>query len=144
MGVGAAGKRVVLEVLGWLLVLVGIAALVLPGPGLLLLAGGLAILSQQYTWAEKRVDPIFDKAKQGAIDGVRTWPRLFLSLLGVIWLVGLGIVWGIRPDAPGWWPLRESWWMPGGWATASSLIFSGVVVAGLLVYAHRLAREQRS
>jgi hypothetical protein len=143
MGVGSAGKRVVLEVAGWLLVLLGIAALVLPGPGLLLLAAGLAVLSQQYEWAEKRVDPIFDKAKQGAVQSVSTWPRLVLSLLGVVWLIGLGIVWGLRPAAPGWWPLDDRWWLPGGWGTAASLILSGLFVAGLLVYARRLAREQR-
>ncbi|RYE73750.1 MAG: hypothetical protein EOO74_12580, partial [Myxococcales bacterium] len=70
MGVGSASKRLVLEIVGWLLVVLGIAALVLPGPGLLLLAGGLAILSQQYEWAEKRVDPVFDRAREGAIQGV--------------------------------------------------------------------------
>ena len=45
-----AAKRVLLEVLGWLLLLAGIAAILLPGPGLLLMAAGLAVLSQQYTW----------------------------------------------------------------------------------------------
>ena len=55
-----AAKRVLLEVVGWLLVLAGIAALILPGPGLLLLAAGLFVLSQQYEWAERRVDPILD------------------------------------------------------------------------------------
>ena len=42
--------------------------------GLLLLAAGLAVLSQQYEWAEKRVDPIFERAKQGAVD---SGPRFF-------------------------------------------------------------------
>ena len=53
-----AAKRLLLEVVGWLLLLVGIAALVLPGPGLLLMFAGLAVLSQQYAWAERWVDPI--------------------------------------------------------------------------------------
>ena len=142
MSLGAAGKRLILEIVGWSLVVLGIAALVLPGPGLLLLAAGLAVLSQQYEWAEKRVDPIFEKAKQGAIDGVSTWPRLLLSLLGVVWLTGLGVVWGLRPDSPAWWPLDDRWWLPGGWATGGSLIFSGLFVAGLLIYAKRLSSQQ--
>ena len=39
---GAVAKRLVLEVVGWTLVVAGIAALVLPGPGLLMVFGGLA------------------------------------------------------------------------------------------------------
>lgn len=145
MGIGAAGKRVLLEILGWALVLLGIAALILPGPGLLLLAAGLAVLSQQYEWAEKRVDPVFERAKQGAVEGMRTWPRLLLSLFGVAWLIGFGVLWILSPPAPDWWPLDEAWWLPGDWATGSSLVLSGLIVAGMLVYARRLAvREKRS
>ena len=51
-------KRVLVEGAGWIMVIAGIAALILPGPGLLLLFAGLAILSQQYTWAEKRLQPV--------------------------------------------------------------------------------------
>ena len=37
----AAAKRIGLEIVGWVLVVAGIAALVLPGPGLLMIAGGI-------------------------------------------------------------------------------------------------------
>ena len=37
----AAAKRIGLELVGWLLVVAGLAALILPGPGLLMIAGGL-------------------------------------------------------------------------------------------------------
>lgn len=127
-------RRIAFEGLGWALVLVGIAALVLPGPGLLALFAGLAILSQQYTWAERRVEPVKEKALETAEAGVRTWWRLALSLLGAIWLAAIGIVWGLRPPAPGWWPLRESWWLVGGWATGATLIFSALVVVALMGY----------
>ena len=40
MGVIHRGKALALEVLGWIMVLLGIAAIFLPGPGLLLLFGG--------------------------------------------------------------------------------------------------------
>ena len=52
-----AVKRIGLEIVGWTLLVVGIAALVLPGPGLLMMAGGIVLLSQQYEWAERRVEP---------------------------------------------------------------------------------------
>ena len=38
---------------GTILVIVGIALLVLPGPGLLLIAAGLALLARNFTWAER-------------------------------------------------------------------------------------------
>jgi uncharacterized protein (TIGR02611 family) len=38
---------------GWLLLAVGTALLVLPGPGLLVIAGGLALLATEYDWAAR-------------------------------------------------------------------------------------------
>ena len=75
------GKRVGLEILGWLLIVAGIAGLILPGPGLLGIFAGMAILSQQYEWAEKRVDPVKKKALGGASDAVQTWPRIAFATL---------------------------------------------------------------
>ena len=105
----------------------GIAALVLPGPGLLALFAGLVLLSQQYTWAERRVEPVKERALKAAAEGVETWPRILLSLLGVLWLIGTGIVWAVRPPAPGWWPVAERWWLLGGWAAGVTLIVSGLL-----------------
>jgi uncharacterized protein (TIGR02611 family) len=39
--------------LGFTIVLVGLAMLVLPGPGLLVMAVGLAMLALEFTWAER-------------------------------------------------------------------------------------------
>lgn len=134
-------KRVALESLGWLLILGGLAAIVLPGPGLLAIVGGLALLSQQYEWAQRRLEPVQTRALQAAADGVETWPRILVSCLGVASLIGLGIVWGLAPDAPPWWPLQERWWLPGGWGTGASLILSGLIAMALIVYSYRHFRE---
>jgi hypothetical protein len=139
----AAVRRVVLEVLGWALVAGGLAALVLPGPGLLMLFAGLALLSQQYTWAERRVDPVKERAVQAAKDGVQTWPRILLSLLGVLWLIGAGVVWAVRPPAPGWWPVDEGWWLFGGWAAGLTLIASGLLAGAMMGYAFVKYRNPR-
>jgi hypothetical protein len=139
----AAVRRVVLEVFGWALVAGGVAALVLPGPGLLMLFAGLALLSQQYTWAERRVDPVKERAVQAAKDGVQTWPRILLSLLGVLWLIGAGVVWAVRPPAPGWWPVDEGWWLFGGWAAGLTLIASGLLAGALMGYAFVKYRSPR-
>jgi uncharacterized protein (TIGR02611 family) len=84
--VKSAVKRIVLEVLGWILVVVGIAALVLPGPGLLALFAGVALLATQYEWAERRVEPVKRAALRTAADSVKSWPRIALSAFGVLWL----------------------------------------------------------
>lgn len=138
---GAALRRLALEFLGWTLLIGGVAAIPLPGPGLLILFTGLVVLSQQYVWAERRVEPVKRSALKAASDSVQSVPRILVSLLGCAWLVGLGIVWALRVvEAPGWWPVRESWWMPGGWATGATLIASGLFALGLIVYSFRRFR----
>lgn len=132
-----AAKRVLLEVVGWALVLAGIAALILPGPGLLLLAAGLFVLSQQYEWAERRVDPILDRALIGAATGVDSLWKVVLSALFALGLVACGVLWIKSPGAPDWWPLTEGWWLPGGAATGSTQIASGIVALGLIVWSYR-------
>ncbi|MDN7121113.1 PGPGW domain-containing protein [Nocardioides sp. ChNu-153] len=135
-----ATKRIVVEVAGWTLVVAGIAALVLPGPGLLMLFGGLAVLSQQYEWAERRLAPVERAAMRAAAEGVETVPRIVLSCLGAVWLLGLGVLWIVGPPAPSWWPVRDSWWLIGGLGTGITLVASAAIAAGLIVYSIRRFR----
>ncbi len=142
---GAAARRIGLEVLGWGLVVLGLAALVLPGPGLLLLFLGLLVLSNQYEWARRRVGPLKKRALKTADDAVSTWPRLLLSVLGVAAVAAVGVVWGLQPPAPGWWPLPERYWLLGGWGTGGTLLGSAalaLVLLGWSFWRHR--RLQRS
>jgi hypothetical protein len=132
-----AARRVLLEVVGWALVLAGIAALVLPGPGLLLLAAGLFVLSQQYEWAERRVDPILDRALIGAATGVESLWKVALSVLFALGLGACGALWIASPPVPGWWPLGDGWWLPGGLPTGITQIASAVVALGLIVWSYR-------
>ena len=132
-----AAKRILLEVVGWLLLVVGIAALVLPGPGLLLMFAGLAVLSQQYEWAERWVDPIKFRALKGAAESVETWPRIVASTIFSLGLIGCGVLWIVNPDAPSWWPLDDDWWLPGGVWTGVTQIVSGILALALIVYSYR-------
>jgi Putative transmembrane protein (PGPGW) len=131
-GSTSKAARIGLEILGWLLLAGGVAALVLPGPGLLLLAMGLWVLAKNYRWADRLLDPVKRAAYRGASEGVKTWPRIVMSSVLALGLIALGIVWGIRPAAPGWWPLDQKWWLFGGWGTGAFLIFSGLLALGLL------------
>lgn len=133
-------RRLAIEIAGCTLVLAGIAALVLPGPGLLALFAGLAILSQQYEWAERRVRPVEILALRSAAEGVKTVPRIVMSCLGALSIAAVGVVWGVGIDVPSWWPLDERWWLPGGWATGATLIASSVLALALVGYSVRRFR----
>lgn len=133
----AAVKRIGLELVGWLLVVAGIAALILPGPGLLMIAGGLIILSQQYEWAERRVEPIKREALKGAARSVETWPRIVVTSTMICLIAAAGVLWFVGPDAPGWWPIDDRWWLPGGKATSISQFLSALIAVVLLVWSFR-------
>ncbi|MDN4506936.1 PGPGW domain-containing protein [Dietzia maris] len=135
-----AVRRLALEIIGWTLIVLGIAALFLPGPGLLMLFAGTVVLSRQYEWFDRRLLSIKRVAMEGASRGVQSWPKIAGSLLGAAWLIGLGIFWGIGSTVPTWWPLSADLWLIGGWGTGGTLIFSGLVGLALLVYALRRFR----
>jgi hypothetical protein len=133
-------RRIGIEVAGWGLVLIGLAAIFLPGPGLLSLFAGLAVLSQQYEWAERRVRPVEIMALKSAAQSVQTWPRILGSVAGALALAAIGVFWGIGTDVPGWWPLRDSWWLIGGWGTGGTLIASSLIALGTIVYSFKRFR----
>ena len=137
-----AAKRIALEVLGWLLVVLGIAALVLPGPGLLMLFAGLALLSQQYEWAERRVEPVKERALKAARDGVATWPRIVVSTIIALAIVAAGVLWVWQPEVPDWWPVADRWWLVGGWQTGITQIGSGLIALVTIVYSVRRFRGE--
>jgi uncharacterized protein (TIGR02611 family) len=133
-------RRIAIEVAGWGLVLIGIAAIFLPGPGLLSLFAGLAILSQQYEWAERRVRPIEEMALKSAAQSVQTWPRILASVAGAVALAAVGVFWGMGPDAPEWWPVADRWWLVGGWGTGGTLIGSSLIALATIVYSFKRFR----
>ena len=55
-------KRIVVLVIGLTLVAGGVALLVLPGPGLLVIIAGLAVLASEFAWAGY----LLEKAKEQA------------------------------------------------------------------------------
>lgn len=126
-------KKLAITVIGWVLVCGGITALVLPGPGLLLLLAGLVVLATEYHWAQRWVEPVRRQAYGAARFSVSAWWRIVLTVLGGAWLVGLGVVWFINPTIPEFWVFGPR--LPGaGLGSAISLAFSGLLVWGLLIY----------
>jgi uncharacterized protein (TIGR02611 family) len=54
--IGRNSWRVTVSVAGFALLIVGAIMMVTPGPGLLVIITGLAILATQYAWAERALD----------------------------------------------------------------------------------------
>jgi uncharacterized protein (TIGR02611 family) len=69
-----SGKRIAITAAGGFLVIVGIALLVLPGPGLLVIILGLGILATEYVWAERLLKMAKDKANQAKDKVLRKKP----------------------------------------------------------------------
>jgi hypothetical protein len=129
MSTSNPAKRVAALVGGGIVLLAGIALLVLPGPGLLLVLGGLLILANEFPAVEKYVDPVRSRAMKAAEESVSSPLRIAGSVLAGLALIGAGVVWG----------LNKQLWL-GGWPTGSSLILSGVVLLVLLGFSYRRVR----
>ena len=74
-------KTVVTAILGALQLIAGVALLVLPGPGFVLVAAGLAVLATRFGWARRPLDYAKDKAQQGIDEVARSKFRAALALL---------------------------------------------------------------
>jgi hypothetical protein len=134
MAAGKQVKRATVAVAGSVVLLVGIALLVLPGPGLLLVLAGLVILASEFPALERHVDPVRDRAMKAAEDSVSSPIRIVGSVLCGLALIAAGVVWGLRVFS----------WLPfPGWSTGSSLILSGVVLFVLLGWSYKKVNARR-
>ncbi len=78
--------RLLIIAVGTIITLAGLAALVLPGPGLVLILVGLGILAQEVPWAERLLTYAKEKAR---VDKVKTQPRWVKVVLGVFTTLGI-------------------------------------------------------
>ncbi|MGB9282302.1 MAG: PGPGW domain-containing protein [Pseudonocardiaceae bacterium] len=123
---GGLVRRVLVTVAGVALCVVGVGLLILPGPGLLLLLGGLVLLANEYPWARRLTGPVRRQAMRSAAQSVASPVRISATALCGLALAAAGVAWILVPSLPF-----------GGVATGSSLIVSGIVILALLVYSYR-------
>jgi tellurite resistance protein TerC len=57
-------KTAVTAVIGFTVIAIGVAMLVLPGPGLLVIAFGLLILSAEFVWAKRALDRMKEQTQK--------------------------------------------------------------------------------
>ncbi|MEZ0577250.1 PGPGW domain-containing protein [Nocardioides sp. MH1] len=132
-----AAKRHLIGAAGFLIVVVGIAAIPLPGPGWMLLYAGVKVLSTQYEWAERFLDPVELRALRGAAQAVQTPARVAASTVFALAIGAFGVLWIVGPGAPSWWPMDDRWWLAGGTWTGVTMLVSCVLALALLVYSFR-------
>jgi hypothetical protein len=134
MAAGKQVRRATIALVGSVVLLVGVALLVLPGPGLLLVLAGLVILASEFPALERYVDPVQDRAMKAAEDSVSSPLRIAGSVLCGLALIAAGVVWGLRVFS----------WLPfPGWSTGSSLILSGIVLFVLLGWSYKKVSARR-
>ena len=126
-------KRVACGVGGGLLLVLGVAMLVLPGPGLLLVLAGLLVLANGFPAAQRFVDPVERRAMHAAEESVSSPLRMVFSIGTGVALIAAGVVWWVVPNLP-----------LGGWPTGASLILSGLILLGVLVVSYRHVRSRRT
>jgi len=127
------GKQVACGVGGGLLLVIGVALLVLPGPGLLLVLAGLLVLANGFPKVQRFVAPVERRAMQAAEESVSSPLRMVLSIGTGVVLIAAGVVWWVVPGLP-----------LGGWPTGASLILSGLILLGVLAVSYRHVRSQQT
>jgi Putative transmembrane protein (PGPGW) len=130
---GEAWRRIFLTIAGGAVCLVGIALLVLPGPGLLVVLGGLMLLAAEHPWARRPLAPLRRRALRAAEHSVSSPARLAGSVVTAMAPIAAGITWLLVPALP-----------CAGAATGTTLILSGIVPLALLAYSHRRFRRNHT
>lgn len=69
-------KRIARVIGGFALLLAGAAMLVLPGPGWVVIALGLALLARDFAWARRALDRIKETGSKGAEMSRAWWTRV--------------------------------------------------------------------
>lgn len=87
-------RRALRIVAGTFVSAVGIALLVLPGPGLVVLAAGLAILAQDVPFARRLLDRVRERLPEGE-DGQVSRPFLVVCCAGGVVFMGVSLWWAL-------------------------------------------------
>lgn len=124
--------RAAFGVSGVVLIAVGVVLLVLPGPGMLLLLAGLVLVARAVPAFARFVEPVRAKAMQGVEASVASGWRIAGSVLAGLGLIAAGVVAVAVPTLP-----------MAGWPTGVSLVLSGLILLGLLVWSHRRVHGTR-
>lgn len=71
-------RRLVIAVLGFTVLLIGVAMIITPGPSTLVIVLGLAILATEFIWARRLLNQIKGQLQDKALRPVRWFKRRYL------------------------------------------------------------------
>jgi hypothetical protein len=120
-----AVRRLAVTAVGGVLLLAGLAALVLPGPGMLLCILGLVVLASEWDWADRRLQWARRLSQQSIEHGAASRVASYGSVAAGLVFVGLGIA-----ELAVGLPLLTS-------LTAATLLLSGTVIVGTTTWSRR-------
>lgn len=136
-------KRVGVTVVGLVLLAVGAALMVLPGPGILVIFAGLAVLAVEYAWARKLVVGAGKRAREAQEAAVASPTRTAGSVLTAVGMSVVGVLMLVVDDIR--WPVLDgvlsSVWGP---VTGVVLVFSSLILLTTTVLALRMAKGQKT
>ena len=100
-------KRFAVTILGFGLLLLGGAMMVLPGPGILVIVAGLAVLATEYVWAQRLLKTAKSQAEKVQEAAVASPVRTAGTVLFGLGLLALGVAMIGLPDVglPFWSPV---------------------------------------
>ena len=86
-----SGKRIAVTVAGALVLLTGLVMMVTPGPGVLLILAGLAILATEWAWAERALDRAKERTGDAFKVATASPLRIALSVILTLGAIAAGI-----------------------------------------------------
>ena len=96
-------KKSAVTILGIALLAVGLAMMVLPGPGILVIVAGLAVLATEYVWARSLLDKARTQAEKAQEAAVASRLRTVATVLFAVAMIGLGVAMLVADlDVPFW------------------------------------------
>lgn len=132
-------KRYAVTIAGFGVLAIGAVLLVLPGPGLLLIVVGLAVLATEYVWAHRLMVRAKKEARRVQEAAVASRLRTGGSLAFASGLVGLGFTMVIVGDLA--WPVFRAFldtvWGP---VTGGVLMLTGSILITTTVITRMTAR----
>jgi uncharacterized protein (TIGR02611 family) len=103
--------RIAVGLIGTLIVAAGIVAIPLPGPGWLIVLGGLFVLATEFSWAERLLEFTRQHVTRWTdwVAAQSLWLRVVLGVVTAAFVYGVLVVTlhvaGVPGWAPGWLPL---------------------------------------
>ncbi|HEV3475474.1 MAG TPA: PGPGW domain-containing protein [Actinomycetota bacterium] len=85
--------RVGVTIVGFVVLIAGVVMLVAPGPGVLVVIAGLALLATEYTWAEKFLHRAREKTEAGFHAATASPARIALSVALTLGAITAVILW---------------------------------------------------